>query len=207
MDGMKKLIVAVGGILVAVAVFAILLNVTKADLQNQVKERGGTSSASNSSSRSADNNNPESTIEQDVIFFTYYKNSSNTNVSGYYVDKNGNKLEYELTGNVLIPDAEEVFQKTYSELESYERQEFMPLRDAENLFDVAKTINPDGEFSTENNDTSEGTTTVYAVVYNDSKPSILKIFSSGDLNEIPADRNAEIIRSYFLKLQNEEKGF
>ena len=76
--------------------------------------------------------------------------------------------------------------------------------DIENLYSVVSEIKTDADFKTEELTKDQGTTTIYALKYNDNKPELVKIYSYGDKLETPTDANALVIRKYFLKKLKDE---
>ncbi len=198
MDGMKKLILTTVAIIIAVSVFALMLNFTKNDIQNQVNEN---------------QNKPQSSVEkstvdigQDYLFFSYFKNMSyNADVKGFLIDKDGKKYDYALLMNSKEVMPEEALKKAIEKKKNLQGKDFISSGDMDSLYRVISEINTEAEFKSEDNTKDQGTTTIYALKYKDNKPELIKIYSYGDKLETPTDTNALVIRKYFIKKLKEDQ--
>ncbi len=199
MDGMKKLISVTIAFIVAAGIFALVLNVTKNDLKKQIEENSGAKQSS-----AAEKSIPE--IDQDVLFFSYFQNLSyNADVKGYLIDNHGQKLDYVLTGNTKVLTAEEAFKKALSQKDKLKGTDFISGTDLSNLHEVVYLIDTKQEFFKEEIDEKNGTTTLYAVIYENNKPKLVKIYSTGDVVENPKDGNAVVVRKYFQKKLSQDE--
>ena len=204
MDGMKKLVITTVAILIAVGIFALMLNITRADIQNQVNENGGIKT----SQQSAEGSMEEIPVpDQDYLFFTYSINLYyNSDVSGFFVDNAGIRYDYKLSGNTKELTAEEAFNKAISLKDKLTTSDFLTVSEVANLYNVICDVDPKAECTQDETSQNmhEGTTTVYALKYNKDKPEFLKIYAYGDNPESPKDPNSAAIKKFFMKkLQSE----
>ena len=213
MDGMKKLLITTVAILIAAGIFALLLNLTKNDIQNQVNDIGGvqssgTSDTSRPASASDTSREELPEIGQDYVFMTYYKNLSyNADIAGFIIDKNGKRYDYKLTGNTKELSPEETFAKVADPKKLTDGTDFISDGDIHNLYNVLNDINTKADIKAEGSAGDYGTTTLYALKYSDGKPQFIKIYSFGDISESPTDPNSMVIQKYFVKkLKTDDTG-
>lgn len=200
MNGMKKLLWATIALLVAACVFALILNITKNDLKNQISENSQKAKTSESVSAESEKN------EQEYVFFTYSINlSRDKDINVGLIDSKGLKYELWLTGYDKLLSPEEALSKTLEKNKNNTGTEFLREKDMENLCELINNIDPKMEFTSEENGKGNGTFTLYGIVYKSGKPSLVKIYSSGDTEEIPIDGNAVIVQKYYKKKLNESE--
>ncbi len=199
MDGMKKLMAVTGAILIAAAVFAILANVTKTDLQNQIKENSGKPDTSAGQSVNS--------IDQDFVFFSYSSDPSFTNTAnGFLIDKDGKRYDYSVKEDSLNPSPEKTFKDVINQFDNLNGTDFITGTEMENLYISLSAIRSDIEYTTENMGTENGTTTVFGIKYKEGIPQLVKIYSYGDQSESPNDANAVSIQNFFtIKLTTREE--
>ena len=200
MDKMKTMVAVMTALLIAVGIFALILNLTKNDLQTQINENSGKPPAVSS----AVSSEPE--IEQDLLFISIYQNKFySADIKGYLIDSKGKKYDFELTDIVEEMTPEKTLKAAKEKKSSLKGTDYISAHDISNLYEILNDIDPKGKFNSETVTEQTGTTELYGITYNQGKETLVKIYSYGDVEETPRDVNAVTLRKYFMKKAQTDK--
>ncbi len=194
MNKMKQLIFITIGFIVAALVIGGTLMSVKTDISNQV------GSGKNNSSQSTSNDSDEDTAPEIVfikIIDTYNRGKRS---GGYVIDRSGLRYDFDFSGETSLTH-EEILAKVEKKIKDLKGEAFISENDMSTLYDMVNKIK-DVEFSIEENEYAEDTATLYGVVYKNNKPNLIKIYSSGSVNESPLDYNAKSIRKFIASKEN-----
>ncbi|MBQ8135311.1 MAG: hypothetical protein IJ192_13055 [Clostridia bacterium] len=194
MDKMKTMVAVMTAMLIAVGIFALILNLTKNDLETQVTENSGKPSAVSSTESS------EPEIEQDLLFLGFYQNKFySADVSGYLIDSKGKRYDFELTDITEDMTPEKILKAAKEKKSSLKGTDYISAHDISNLYEILNEVDPKGKHHSETLSEQTGTTELYGITYKEGKETLVKIYTYGDVEETPEDANALTLRKYFMK--------
>ncbi len=194
MNKMKQLALVIIGFIVAAVVIALLLNVTKSDLQRQVSENQEKSVAS---AQEESRKNSE-----EIAFISITETDSGNNISGYLVNKNGGRYDFTLSRSELKDSTpESVYDKAQEKYDSEKTVTFISKADADNLLSMVPKIDKSKGFvkDTSAAGDTKSTTAIYAVDNDSGKSALIKIGSTGYSAETPKDGKAKTIMKFFQR--------
>lgn len=194
MNKMKQLIFVIFGFIVAALVTGLMLGSAKSDIQRQVEEN------SRESSIAAVSENHQR--EQEIVFFATYNYSGNEKISsGYLINKNGKKYDFDCDKEAYT-NAEKLFSDKSAQMDSMEGTIALKESDVRTLCELVANIHTEDKYvleKTEASRTESGIETVYAVVSANGETKLLKLFSRGDVSEILSDTSAKSFRKLFVR--------
>lgn len=194
MNKMKQLALVIIGFIVAAVVIALLLNVTKSDLQRQVSENQEKSVAS---AQEESRKNSE-----EIAFISITETGSGNNISGYLVNKNGGRYDFTLSRSELKDSTpESVYDKAQEKYDSEKTVTFISKADADNLLSMVPKIDKSKGFVKDTGAAGDtkSTTAIYAVDNDSGKSALIKIGSTGYSAETPKDGKAKTIMKFFQR--------
>ncbi len=194
MNKMKQLALVIIGFIVAAVVIALLLNVTKSDLQRQVSENQEKSVAS---AQEESRKNSE-----EIAFISITETGSGNNISGYLVNKNGGRYDFTLCRSELKDSTpESVYDKAQEKYDSEKTVTFISKADADNLLSMVPKIDKSKGFVKDTGAAGDtkSTTAIYAVDNDSGKSALIKIGSTGYSAETPKDGKAKTIMKFFQR--------
>ncbi len=194
MNKMKVLLFSTVGILIAAVVVVILLNVARSDIRTQVPNP-------QSSSAFEQSGNPEVEIKDQLVLMEVFRNGGKIHdLKGAFVDKDGKRYPFDLAGTSLSISDDEVYAKAYAGFAKLEGSDFILPGNMKLIYSQLSQVNEKAAFNTAGEEGRNGSTTVYALIYQDSEtPRLMKIGTFGDQVEIPTDSSAESIYSFYTK--------
>ena len=190
MNRMKQLIFVIIGLMIASLVIGLMLMSVRSDIKDQVEN----SSDENVKASSSDTNEY---IEQDIVFVSITeKYIMGRRCVGYIIDKNGNKRDYNFAEKgALTPD--EVLSEAEKSFDTLKSSSYISETDINALYNLLYRVDKTAKFDAETtNESEDNTTTVYGVVYDNGKASLVKIYSYGNNAETPHDPNAQSIKRF-----------
>lgn len=195
MNKMKQLIFVTIGFIVAALVIGGTLMSVQTDIKNQVE------SGKNNSSQSTSDDSDEDTAPEIVFIKIIDKYNRGKRSGGYVIDRSGLRYDFDFSGKTSLTH-EEILAEVEKKIKDLNGEAFVSENDMSTLYDMVNKIK-DIEFSIEENVYAEDATTLYGVVYKNNKPNLIKIYSSGSVNESPLDYNAKSIRKFIVSRERD----
>ncbi len=191
MNKMKQLIFVIIGLMVAALVIGGTLMSVKSDIKNQVNNK----SQSKTESISVSTNDH---IKHDITFISITDTYINGNRSkGYILDKNGKKYDFNFSQKGTMTH-EEVLEEAENLPKNTEGEFFTTPDDMAVIYDLCSTIDEKAGFDRKTDKNQTDTTSFYGVIYKDDKPVLVKIYSYGNINDVPHDPNAVSIKTFIM---------
>ena len=218
MDKMKKIVFATTGIVIAAVIFALLMNMTLNDLKTQKDTQSSRESSESSSSKqvkeksSVNDLTPDDTDKTFIFLELYEMTYLDYELSAILVDDLGYRYSIDLTDQKSGLSVDEYYKIAAQRVnENYiVPVDFINDRDLTSIIGLVEKTNPDTTLiKAEDNDQSdvekhEGITSFYSITHTEKKPQLVKIGSTGDVNEYS---NYSTARTLFDFISTEEYRF
>lgn len=194
MNKIKQLIFVIISLIVASLVIGGTLNSVKTDIKNQTEAKKNNSSTSIT--------NEDKNIQREIAFIKIIdKYNMGKRSSGYVIDKNGLRYDFNFYDKVSLTH-EQILDEVEKTINKLQGVKFISETDMSSLCNILNDVE-DIEFKSETNEYENTTETLYGVVYKDKKANLIKIFSSGSINESPVNYNIKSIKTFILSKENE----
>ncbi|MGN0606237.1 MAG: hypothetical protein ACI4JM_06920 [Oscillospiraceae bacterium] len=146
----------------------------------------------------------ESIVEGDIILINNHQNGSEINGyrnAGIFIDKYGKIYDYdfsEISDDITFEEEMEKFSDIMEQSEGTESN--FTENDMKYIYSMLKKVDENSDFTYGNQHMWDyGQDTLYGIRYDkDNQPHKIKLYSYGDVDEIPVDRNSQKIYDYYI---------
>lgn len=205
-DKFKQTAAILVAMIIAAGLIALLLNITRTDIQNQISSGKASVPQSNTGEFSMVEASLDKVPQNHLIMCVRTNDNLYSGAKGYIIDGSGNRRDFDLSAekNDILKDPDKLYKKAVGSDPAVTTENYLSKLEANNVYKLISEMTDKTEFESGENSVGNDISTFYAIKESKGKTTLIHIATSGAKTELPTDPSADAIFSLLKDLDSQD---
>lgn len=194
-DKFKQTAAILVAMIIAAGLIALMLNITRTDIQNQINSGKASVPQSNTGELSMVEASLDKIPQNYLIMCVETNDNLYSGAKGYLIDSNGNRRDFDLSAekNDILKDPDKLYKKAIGTDPSVTKEKYLSELEAHNVYTLISGMSGKTEFEAGENSAGNDISTFYVIKEAKGKTDLIHFATSGAKTELPTDPSADAI--------------